>query len=690
MNARDSELDEMVRKRIGKSERRQERLSLEEQWMTLRLFWENRSDCEIQGGRVLSAWSRTSDPDEVRYKVNLIRAHGDTAVAKVRAVNATFMARPPTDQKRHRDAAEVTNKVFKHIQQVTKWDRTHLLSTIQAMIYGTSPIEVGWDPKKGEPDRYYLDSAEQRLRMPAALLTEEQRQEKESRNLFEDLPPGDLDAWIHSPFGFHWDTASRDRGIAGCHWVGTRHYVDVERVAEAWGVDENDIPAMDADSGLLNYEEYLANLVGIFGSPLFDAGARAEEKRGKRTLKIEIWQRPDSKNPKGMHVVWCGGRIMNSGKTDNPFCADRSSQAHLPFLLQHWKPRPGNFWGVGLVEDALQPQYWTNQMRSSKMEFALVHGQPAIFMPSDSGLDTAEQTTKAGRIYRTRSGMPMPVQIGPTPQQGRDVGDVAMMAEGDLNRVMSQTEIDGGKLPGQMRSGSGMRAINEERFVGLTIPAQMSVDAICEMGNISLSIAKLRYSQTKERLYRYLNDTNEWAVQAFTGADIVNDIVVVGEVDIADSIQGQRDFVMDMVATGIFDPTVPPDLRAMIFKSLKYKTADGFIAEQVQAEDNEDREVQEMIADPLKYGEIGYPVMPWENHAVACKALVRFMYSNDFRRLSQTKEGLRSQAMITMHWQQHAMMLAQQQAQQAMMQRSLGGGEQKGQPSKPKQPQTQE
>jgi hypothetical protein len=247
-------------------------------------------------------------------------------------------------------------------------------------------------------------------------------------------------------------------------------------------------------------------------------------------------------------------------------------------------------------------------------------------------------------------------------------------------------------MPGQIRSGSGVRAINESMTKGLTIPAQMSVDTICEFGNVGLSIAKLKYSPTKQRLYRYMGDSNEWAVQAFTGMDIVNDIVVVGEVDIADSIAGQREFVMDMVATGIFDPSVPPDLRAMIFKSLKYKTADGFIAEQTQAEDNEDREIQEMIADPLKYGELGYPVMPWENHAVAIKALVRFMYSNDFRNLDKQGEvGLRAKAVITMHWSQHAQMLAEQQAQEAAMQQAIGGGkEQKGQASKAKpQPQPQ-
>ncbi len=686
MTTRSDELLDLVLKRVGTSERRQERLALEETWLTLRLFWENRSDVDVIGGRVFSGWTMDNDPDEIRYKVNMIRAQGDTSVAKVLSVDAQFQARPPTSSKRDRDAADVTNKVFQHIREVTDHQLTHHLSTTQAMIYGSSVVEVGWDPRLGEPDRYYYDAKESMMRVPPVLLNDQQKQQKEAMGLFEDLAPGDISLELHSPFGFHWDTASRDKGIAGCHWVATRHFVDIERVAEAFNVDEHSIMPVETDGGLINYEEAIAYMNGIYGSVLFSM-PRPEEKRGKRTLMIHLWQRPDSKNKKGLHVVYAGGRILNADNCENPFGADRSRKAHLPFVKQDWKPRPGNFWGVGQVEDALQPQYYLNKARSSKIEYAEQHGMPPAFVSSDSGIDTDTMTLKPGALYRTRSSSPQPMQIGPAPQQTRDVLDANALCEGDLNKVMSQSPIDGGKMPGQIRSGAGIRSINEERFAGLTIPARMSVRSIRDTGNICLSIAKLRYSPTTERLYRYYGEDNEWAVAAFTSMDIVNDIVIIGEPDVSDSIAGQREELLDMLNMGFFDPNLPPETRTLLIKAYRFKTADELISRQIQAENSQDREIEEMIADPLKYGDMGYPVMPWEDHQTEMNAIVAFMYSSDAKALQKTPEGARALAVITKHWQDHAMMLAQQ---QAAMQQMNGDSDQEDTPGRASQPKKQE
>src|SRR5678815_3478798 len=106
-------------------------------------------------------------------------------VAKVLSVDADFQACPPTDKKRDRDAALVTNKIFDHYQKVVDWDMMRLLGTTAAMIYGSTPYEVSWDPNIGEPDRYYLMERGVKARVPAILLTDEQRQAKEDAGLFE-------------------------------------------------------------------------------------------------------------------------------------------------------------------------------------------------------------------------------------------------------------------------------------------------------------------------------------------------------------------------------------------------------------------------------------------------------------------------------------------------------------------------
>lgn len=680
-----SALTAMVEKRVGTSERRQERLALEEQWLTLRLFWGNRSDCDIIGGRVMSTWAPGRDPDEVRYKVNMIRANAAPTIAKILSVDADFQARPPTGQKRHRDAAEVTGKVLGHVQQVMKWARFRILWLQSAMIYGSSAAEVMWDPNIGEASRYYLDHRGSKLRVPPLLLTEEQRSEKDAALLFEDLAPGDMKFDLHSPFGFHWDTSSRADGIDGCMWVATRHFYDIDRVAEAYGRDVKDIPVVNGDSGLENMEEAIAFMSGPYGSPLFDT-ARPDDKRNNRTLVRKLWHRPNRAYPRGLMLVVAGtgsnAVLLNVSDIDNPWVADRSKQAHLPFIKLDWMPGDGTFWGVGAVEDALQPQYYLNKLRSSKIAFAEAHGQPSLFVDSDTGIDTDGQTTQPGAMYSKRPGSAAPT-AGPTPQQPREVMDASLQAEGDLNRIMSQSSIDGGKMPGQIRSGAGIRQINAERFASLTIPAQMFVAATAGVANVALSIGKLKY--VDERYYRFINEANEWAVEAFKGADIVNDIIVTAEPDISDSIAGQREELNDLLAAGFFNPQLDRATRTLLFKAAKFKTADEFVTRQTQAENSQDREIEEMIANPMKW-DGGYPVMPWEDHESEANACVAFMYRPEFKALAKTEEGLRAQGLITQHWQAHAAALQQQQAAQlAMMEAAKGTPGSQGQASQPRQ-----
>lgn len=678
-----SDLIQMIQKRVGTSERTQGRLAREDQWLTLRLFWENRSDCDIVNGRVYSTWGQSLDPDEVRYKCNLIRARGDTAVAKVLAVDADLQARPPTEKKRDRDAALVTNKIFGHVQQVVDWPMMRLLGTTGAMIYGSQVYEIDWDPNIGEPDRYYLIERGVKARVPPVMLSEEQRQAKEDAGLFEDMPPGDITLNLVSPFAFHWDSSSRDKGIAGAQWCATRLFADTERVAEAFNCAERDVPVVEADSGLNNYEEALAFMDGPYGSVLFDQG-RPEDKRGKRTLLITMWQRPSKLHPKGLRVVMAGNgsnaKIMNPGSTNNPWAVDRSRHAHLPFVLQHWKPRPGNFWGVGAVEDALQPQYYMNKMRSAKIDFALVHGQPATYVDSKSGLDSNAMTTKVGRIYRLNGNAPPPT-IGPIPQQPREVMDVSMQTQSDLDAVMSQSEVSGAKLPGQIRSGTGIRALNQERFQGLTIPAQMFVRATAQVGNVALSIGKLKYREP--RIMRYLGSDDAWAVRSFTHMDIVNDIIVTGEPDISDSIAGQKEEVQDWVQSGLFNPQMPQSTQAMIFEAIKFKGAQRILAAMTSSRDHQDREIQEILADPMKYGDKPYPIMPYENHELEMEVCVAFLLSADAEALKSDQIGRAALAQITAHWELHSQALAQQRAQQLAMMEAAKG--QPGQASQPKQ-----
>lgn len=679
MTTQTDELLEMLNKRVGVHEGRQERLAAEQQWITGIAFYRGKQRVWFEGGRMYGpdVIGSLENENEVTYKVNLIRGGVDTDVAKVLGVDAQYQVRPVSDKARDRMNAELSNKLFDHARQVTDWEQHQQIATQWKALCGFAAIKCFWDPLKGEPDRFYWDDAVTKQVVPAAMLTPPVRVEKELGGLFEDRPPGDLAVSVCSPFGFHHDTASRDAGIRGCHWVAERHWVDVDRVAERFGMDPKDIPSMEPDTGAHNYEEALAFMSSGNGFSPLDFG-RPEDKLAKRTLYIELWQRPDSKNKHGLRVCSAGQKILNERNLKNPYAADRSGWAHIPYVLDLWKTNPGSFWGSSLVEDALGPQYWLNQTRGSQISFTLAHGQPATYVGKDSGLDTDNMTSQVGRVYSINESSAVGVKTGPVPQMPAEVMQVAALMQGDLNKVMSQSQIDGGKMPGQLRSGSAVRTVNEERYAGLSIPAKQTVRTVRDVGRVLLAIGKLYYDEP--RVMRYYGEDNEWVVREFMGADINNDLVVVGEPDIGDSIAGQKEEMMDLISAGGFNPQFDRQTRTLIAKTLKYKTADGLFTRQIQAEKNQEREIQEMISDTLKFGDQGYPAFPWQDHESEINALIAFMYTAEFDRLPP-----RTQALITDHWKKHADFQQAQQLQQLqMIEATKGAAGQPGQASQPR------
>lgn len=650
---------------------------MEEAWLTNHMFWCGKSYYWIENGRILGAPDPTSpDSEETRYRNNMIRARLDVAVAKVLSVNAAYQARPKSGAARDLWCAEMTNKVFAHIRSTSDWDQTQLISTYMKGIYGSAIIKTYWDPNKGEPTRYYWNDARSRTVIPDAMLTPEDRAQKEAAGHFEDLSPGDVAHDVIAPFGFFCDSAARDKGIEGAQWCAERHYVDIDVIAARWGVDPKTIQPMEPDQGLSDYQEWIAFMSSGFGSPMLDLG-RPMDKLGKVTLYIELWQRPNKEFKKGLRVVVAGGRVLNAGNTNNPYLADRTGWAHLPYRLDLWKPHPGRLWGVSAVEDALVPQYYQNKTKGAMIDFVAAHGQPSTFVGADSGIDTDNMTTRVGRVYKVNEASAKGVQVGPTPQMPHEVMQVVGMTAADVDTAMSQSEISGGKLPGQVRSGSGIRMINEERFAGLTVPVQMTVRTVRDTGRVALAIAKLYYG--KKREMRYLGEDNEWVAEAFDGADLVNDLVIVGEPDVADSIAGQRETMMNAVEAGAFNPQFDRATRTQILRGLKLGTNDEFFTRQLQASNSQQREIEMMIADPTRYVQRGFPVLPWEDHESEMAECVAFMYRPEFKKLDPLTQGI-----ITQHWAAHQQQLQMQQmAQLQMIEATKGAPGQSGQASQP-------
>lgn len=676
----DGDLVELLRKRVGFNDYRADRQWQEDAMLINMAFWSGKQRIWFTEGRQFQS-DYGYGSDDSGYQINLIESRVANAVARVLAVQAEFRAKPESGSMEDREIAATTDRVFDHLRSVTGWERTRRLGTLYKAICGDVYYKVRWDALAGDPTRFYKLDGRSKAVVPEMTLSPELQAQLEADGKFEDVPNGDVAVEMVSPFAAFPDPSARDGGIKACRYFSTRQMVDIAAVAENWDVDEKDIQPENGGQGARLYDEAIAFMTAgnAAMSPLM-SWMVPPDKLGRRCMYVESWERPSRRFKRGRRIVYAGGKILNrdrKGGLDNPFAADRSGWAHLPFVKDPWSPHPGRFWGKSLVESLISPQFNLNLTRGQLVRFMLTFGLPNTYVGDQAGIDTDTMSAGGGRIYKMNEASVKNVSHGPVPQMPPDIARFGDVCLGDLNAAASQTEIEASSLPGQLRSGAAIRSMNEDRYMPLTIPASASVQTVQEVGQVMLAVTKLYYGP--DRVMRYLGEDNEWVVEKFNAANLVTDLQIVAEPSVTNTLASERADLLDALQMGAFNPQLSEEDRLLIYSGLHYKTSDEFIRRKLAPKKKQERELQAMMQDWTKFVPNGYPVLESDDHVIEARAVQAFMWTPEFEALDPNV-----QALITLHWKTHEAYIAQAVEQQLALQAQIAGTPgQKGQASQP-------
>lgn len=669
------DLVKMLDKCVGiHQQSRPERLAMEQQWLTTALYEKGQQRLEWIDGRVFNR-GYTDDDQDPHYKANYMGARMISAAARILNVQGEFDVRPARADIKAREFARLSKRVYEHQKEITDFEWQSILSTRWKTICGTSVYKVIWDPLIGDPKRFYWNDKQSRAVIPGDMLTQEERTQKTKDGLFEDHAPGDVRIDVLSPFTCYPDWSARGSGIRNCQWFAEKHWVDIDAIAERWNKDPKDIKPATVSQGLLNYEDAMqAAFAGSWLAPF--AYQVPIDKQNSRTLYIEYWRRPSKLYPKGQRICYAGDLILNDDDITNPYVSDNTGWSHLPYVPDYWVQDPSRFWGKSLGEDMLTPQFYFNESRSQKIGFGRIHGLPNTYVGKDSGLDT-DKMEAGGRIYGVSEASAYKVQHGPSPQMPQAIAVLDMELLADLNAVASQSEVDGAKLPGQVRSGAAINQLNEDRFMGLSLPARNTMRAARDTGRILLALGKMYYGPG--RVMQYLGEGNEWIVEEFDGANLLNDVVIVGQTSVTNTPGAKAQKMLDIITAGAFNPQFDAETKAVIAEGIDLDDSAEFVKLRLQAKRACEREIQLIIRDPAKYAR-GFKALDWQDHEIFMSTLKTFFYTPEFDALDvMTKSSLNELFM------QHQQMQQQQQlVQMQMLEATKGAPGQAGMASQPR------
>ncbi len=451
----------MLEERVPTWDRQSSRVIFEQTWIKNLAYFAGKQHFALIGNQLVEI---PADEHEIRYKANYIKPAVLRSVSKLLNMNGRFACAPQNGSPRSREIARTSDAVFDHQRTVTDYVEQKTMAYLWAANCGTAFIRNLWDPSKGDPDRFYWQSKDDKRVKPVIDMSADERVRKDREMEFDDLSPGEVTCEASSPFQIYPDRACRDR-LANARHITQAGWVSRDIVAEAFNVDIDDVPLADASAAATRYEEALAYMTTGSTGGAADMFIPTFEFENRTWLR-QYWERPSRKYPKGRYVAAAGELVLRS--TDNPYIGDKSGALHLPFVKIDWIPMPGRFWGLALVDDLTSPQFRHNESRARMFEFERIHGRVITFVPKGSGVPPGELTLRNGGVYEFNAQMGA-IQFSPAPQLPKEVAENAMICKSEIADLSAGGDVDGAKMPAQLRSGEAVQQMLAEKDIILSV-----------------------------------------------------------------------------------------------------------------------------------------------------------------------------------------------------------------------------
>ena len=676
----DEEAYGIVRKRVEPYTFQAERFSLEEVWVRNTAYFAGKHHFYQDGSSIRPILDLPEH--RVLYKANLAKPAIIKAIAKIMNAGGQVEVAPDGNTRRKRRIAQTSNRVLAHMFEITDYQWEKMMAYFWAALCGMGILKVWWNPAAGDPDRFYRDP---RGGPPTFDVDENVRVELEREGLFVDLPAGEVEVTVVSPFNFKWDWGPKSGRFKDCRWLAEDGTIPKQTLVDRFGEKaEGLVPTTDV-VGTPFYEELLA----FMSSGIHSSSFGTHRTREDLVRYIEYWEKPARNNGwKGRLVILGGDRVMLNGPA--PYAAIKGYT--FPYVKVPWVEMPGRFTPLSMMEDLTPAQFQYNKARATVMEFQNIYGHPSMFVPENSGIQPGILTVEPGAVYSYNplAGPPVP---GPTPNLGPEIIRNGEECRNEIQMMSADTDPDTSRLPAQIRSGVGLRYMQEEKDRALSPTAMSTLKVDRDVGRLLLGLGKINYRT--DRVMKYTGRGRRIHVESFRGADLSNDVMMVKAPYSVDSPAARRAELLELATTGFVDPNNPQHRRA-VMREFGYNEQDVFLEQELLDEEAQERENEMFMADPVAYArnltqdpQTGMTVPPpngpgsineWDDHAVHARVSEELMKSEEFQDLDPIARDV-----IVAHWRAHRAVLQQQfAAMQAVQANTRGAPGETGAASQPR------
>ena len=226
----------------------------------------------------------------------------------------------------------------------------------------------------------------------------------------------------------------------------------------------------------------------------------------ERSLVREYWLKDHTmvsgkqKYPKGRHIIIAGGELVVDDH--NPYW-----DGMHPVDILTWHRDPDTAWGVGEISDLKELQRLLNKLvtiiveNGMLMTNAIWIGDANALEPEDwENLDNVpglKVKIKPGSNLKRETGQPLPSSIF----------DIIKYVESAIEKLSGNTEVVSGGVPGQVRSGSAIEALQTAAMATIRLKSRL-VESLLERVGQKLISRIFQFQDTDRLMWRLKNDND--------------------------------------------------------------------------------------------------------------------------------------------------------------------------------------
>lgn len=379
-----------------------------------------------------------------------------------------------------------------------------------------------------------------------------------------EIHEGDIEVCVVSPYEIFPDNNYANNLEAVHSLIHARAY-HIKDIEEKWGVQ---VEPEKVD--VMSQQQMQSGLGGV-GYSVGGFRGKSMQMENHAIVK-EYYERPSKKYAEGRFIVVANGKTLHVGSL--PYKIGSDDEPDFPFAISRSIKKPGQLWGVSVVERLVPLQRRYNAVRNRKAEYLnrVVIGQ--WYEPEGSLSEDSELNDEPGNIirYRPTAGQrPEPV-VQPGLPHEFETEIATLLAE--FTAISGVSELSRySQAPAGVKSGVALSIANEQDNTRISNTATNLAHCIKIMGQQWLRLYK-QFAQ-EPRVLRVAGRESDVEVVHWTASMLKSDDVIIENSSaLAETPAQRRQMVFDMLQSGLFAKeemsNISDSSKRKIFEMLEY------------------------------------------------------------------------------------------------------------------------